>query len=178
MANKVVTFSRNNNQKQIPNNEIYRDISMMAMRRSVPAKSKQTDHRLMAKVSIDKLQDDVSELEYSNYVDRLVNVNAVKNSLHNIFTWIPGERVLNPEFGSMLRKFLYEGITDFNQEQIIAEIRSSVSQWEPRVRIDKIVKLTSSDDAEDNTVHIRVIYSIPSLTEEQFYYDYSTQTSR
>ena len=114
---------------------------------------------------------------YSSKVDKLVNVNAIKNSLHNIFSWTPGERILNPEFGSKLRKLLYEGITDFNQEQIIAEIRNSVSQWELRVRIDDIVKLTSTDDVENNTVYLRVIYSIPSLTKEQFYYDYSTGTS-
>lgn len=41
-----------------------------------------------------------------------VNVRAVFNSLHNIFTWTPGERVLDPEFGSRLRKMLYEQITD------------------------------------------------------------------
>ena len=114
---------------------------------------------------------------YSSKVDKLVNVNAIKNSLHNIFSWTPGERILNPEFGSKLRKLLYEGITDFNQEQIIAEIRNSVSQWELRVRIDDIVKLPSTDDVENNTVYLRVIYSIPSLTKEQFYYDYSTGTS-
>ena len=68
-----------------------------------------------------------------NKLQKLVNVNAIKNSIHNIFSWTPGERILNPEFGSNLRKLLYEGITDFNQEQIIAEIRHSVSQWEPRV---------------------------------------------
>ena len=51
---------------------------------------------------------------YSSKVDKLVNVNAIKNSLHNIFSWTPGERILNPEFGSKLRKLLYEGITDFN----------------------------------------------------------------
>ena len=107
-----------------------------------------------------------------NKLQKLVNVNAIKNSIHNIFSWTPGERILNPEFGSNLRKLLYEGITDFNQEQIIAEIRHSVSQWEPRVQIDNIVKLTDIDDKENNTVHLRIIYSIPTLTTEQFYYDY------
>ena len=105
-------------------------------------------------------------------LQKLVNVNVIKNSIHNIFTWTPGERILNPEFGSNLRKLLYEGITDFNQEQIIAEIRHSISQWEPRVQIDNIVKLTTVEDREDNTVHLRIIYSIPSLSREQYYYDY------
>ena len=111
-----------------------------------------------------------------NKLQKLVNVNAIKNSIHNIFSWTPGERILNPEFGSNLRKLLYEGITDFNQEQIIAEIRHSVSQWEPRVQIDNIVRLTDVDDKENNTVHLRIIYSIPTLTTEQFYYDYDANS--
>lgn len=150
MANKVIQFSQSSLAKKIEDNvkEVFLDINMQ---------SKQQGNKCT--------------------IDKLVNVNAIKNSLHNIFSWTPGERILNPEFGSKLRKLLYEGITDFNQEQIIAEIRNSVSQWELRVRIDDIVKLTSTDDVENNTVYLRVIYSIPSLTKEQFYYDYSTGTS-
>lgn len=44
-------------------------------------------------------------------VNKSVNVQAIKNSLKNIFTWIPGERILLPEFGSKLHMLLYEGIT-------------------------------------------------------------------
>ena len=66
-------------------------------------------------------------------VDALINVEAVKNSLRQIFTWIPGERIINPEFGSNLRRLLYEGLTDYNKELIMAEIKHSVSVWEPRV---------------------------------------------
>ena len=158
MANKVLTFGNNNNKSQTPNNEVYKDLSMVARQAS----------------NSDNIE---TAMTYQSKVDKLVNVNAIKNSLHNIFSWTPGERILNPEFGSNLRKLLYEGLTDFNQELIIAEIRNSVSQWEPRVRIDDIVKLTSTDDVENNTVYLRIIYSIPSLTKEQFYYDYSTGTS-
>ena len=44
-------------------------------------------------------------------VEKSLNVKAIFNSLRNIFTWIPGERILLPEFGSRLRSLLYEGIT-------------------------------------------------------------------
>ena len=102
-------------------------------------------------------------------VDKLVNVNAIRNSLHQIFTWIPGERILNPEFGSNLRKLLYEGITQFNVEQIMAEIRHCVSIWEPRVQITRVVNVGTPEDTEDNVVHIDVQYTIPGLTQDQVY---------
>ena len=98
-------------------------------------------------------------------IDKLVNVNAIRNSLDNIFSWTPGERILNPEFGTNLRKLLYEGITDFNVEQIVAEIKHAVAQWEPRVQVANIVDVSTVEDHENNTVHLKVIYTIPGLSD-------------
>lgn len=105
-------------------------------------------------------------------IAKLVNVDSVKNSLRNIFTWIPGERIINPQFGNRLRQFLYEGITEANTEQVIAEIKKCVSEFEPRVSIVKIVNASTVDDTENNTVHLEIIYTIPSLSPEQFNYSY------
>lgn len=113
-----------------------------------------------------KISNDTYELE------RLVNVRAIRNSLKNIFSWIPGERVLLPEFGSNLRKLLYEGITQHNVEQVIAEIKHIVTKWEPRVTITNIVDASTVDDHENNTVHIKIIFVILGLSDEQFEYDY------
>ena len=81
-----------------------------------------------------------------------MNVKAVFNSLRNIFSWIPGERILNPEFGSKLRLYLYEGITPENKEQIAAEIRGVCLKWEPRVNIVSIHPANDVRLDEDNTV--------------------------
>ncbi len=103
---------------------------------------------------------------------KLVNVKAIYNSLHNIFTWNPGERILDPEFGSKLKTYLYEGITDFNVEQIIAEIRSSISKFEPRVSVQNIINATNINDIENNTIQIDIIFTVPTLSYEQFVYSY------
>ena len=102
-------------------------------------------------------------------IDSKVDVKAVQGSIHNIFTWIPGERILNPEFGSNLRLLLYEGITKFNTERIMAEIRHCVSEWEPRVQIEKVVNVGTVDDTEDNTVHLEVLYTIKGLDNSEVY---------
>ena len=78
---------------------------------------------------------------------------------------MPGERILLPEFGSNLRLLLYEGITDFNVEQIVAEIRHAVAQWEPRVQVENIVDVSTIEDHENNNVHLKVIYTIPGLSD-------------
>ena len=116
MANKTIVIGKNDltdaASENAANNEVYKDVSMLS------------EHKFHNNVSL-------SDKKIGN----LVNVNAIKNSLHQIFTWIPGERILLPEFGSNLRKLLYEGITDFNVERIMAEIRHCISEWEPRVEI-------------------------------------------
>lgn len=149
MANKTIAIGKSNADnasENATNAEVYKDVSMI---------SEHNFHNVAV----------TSNLK----IGSLVNVNAIKNSLHQIFTWMPGERILLPEFGSNLRKLLYEGITDFNVERIIAEIRHCISEWEPRVEIQKVVNASNVDDTEDNTVHIEVLYTIPGLTEDQIY---------
>lgn len=105
-------------------------------------------------------------------VEKSLNVKAIFNSLRNIFTWIPGERILLPEFGSRLRSLLYEGITPQTEEAIVAEIRQSVSEWEPRVQIVEVRNVSTINDTEDNTIHLEVVFSIPSLSDQQYSYSF------
>ena len=106
------------------------------------------------------------------YIAKDVNVKAVFNSIRNIFTWIQGERILNPEFGSRLRLFLYEGITEENKEQIVAEVKGVCLKWEPRVKIISVTPVDEVSDTEDNTVRLDIVFTIPSLSNEQYQYSY------
>lgn len=153
MANIVIKI--NNTKNNSSNNilEVFLDISML---------SKQYSDNEKTKFKVANLKD----------------IEAIKNSLHNIFTWIPGERILNPEFGCNLRRLLYNGITEFNKEQIAAEVRQSISKWEPRVKIEKIVDVGTVDDTENNTVCLDIIFSIPELNNGQYYkYSYVSNKS-
>lgn len=109
---------------------------------------------------------------YKWRVSKLVNVKAVQNSLKNIFTWTPGERILNPEFGSRLKQYLYQGITPETTEQVMAEIRHCVSEWEPRVSITRVIDMSTAQDHEDNTIHLEIMYTIPELSEEEYSYSF------
>ena len=110
---------------------------------------------------------------YSDFqASKDINVKAVFNSIRNIFSWIPGERILNPEFGSKLRLYLYEGITERNKEQIVAEIRSVCLKWEPRVNIISVRPGNNVLDTEDNIVRLDITFTIPSLSDKQYNYSY------
>jgi phage baseplate assembly protein W len=102
-----------------------------------------------------------------------ININAIFNSIYNIFTWIQGERILNPDFGSKLHTYLYEGITEENKEAIAAEIRGVCVKYEPRINVVDIIPVNDIDDQENNTVRLDIKFEIPGLTDEQFRYSYT-----
>lgn len=106
-------------------------------------------------------------------VSKSINVKAVENSIENIFNYIPGERILFPEFGSRIRYYLYEGITQYNVEQLIAEINTSFLKFDPRVIVDDIKDISDNNDTDDNTVVLRIVYHIKDLPFEYYSYDYS-----
>lgn len=197
MANKIISIG--NNTQQPISNEIFKDISMRgaSQLRQVfihnYTKTLQYDGNnnaqiaiddnivLDADIDIDRFSAEFDDSRSTSHVmvksnkytiDKLINVHAVFNSLHNIFHWIPGERILNPEFGSKLYMLLYNGITEFTSEQIIAEIQHCVSKWEPRVQIINVIDVSTTDDTENNTIQLDIIFSIPSLDNTQYKYSY------
>lgn len=149
--NKIIDFRKSSKQNTSYLKDIYLDLSMES---AAQAKSSALEKDLQYKVS------------------KNTNANAVKNAIYNIFTWIPGERILNPEFGSRLKYYLYEGITEFNIEKIISEIKSCVLKWEPRAQITNIVNITNINEVEDSTIHLQIRYIINGLDDQEYYYDY------
>lgn len=136
------------------------------------ADSTSENNRLPDEVYLDVATDQSLGADGRIKMSKDVNVRAVMNSLRNIFTWIQGERILNPEFGETISKYLYQGITQFNVEQIMSEIKRLTSVWEPRVNIVEVVDVSKVEDTEDNTVHLEIVFTIPGLSDRQYTYSY------
>lgn len=96
------------------------------------------------------------------------DVSAVKNSIRNIFIWIKGERILDPEFGTEISKLLYEPINTYNNEKIVSEIKSAVAKYEPRAEIDKIIAENVLDNTENNTIELEIIWHVTGLPLEKY----------
>lgn len=160
MANKVIQIP--NKQVDIPiNMEVYRDISLQSEKCMVKKPKKNSSGKY------------VLEADQEFFLLNDININAIFNSIYNIFTWIQGERILNPEFGSKLHTYLYEGITEYNKEAIVAEIRGVCLKYEPRINIVDIIPVNDINDQENNTVRLDIKFEIPGLTDEQFRYSYT-----
>ncbi len=105
-------------------------------------------------------------------IDRLTDAIAVQNAMRNIFSWIPGERILDPEFGNSIRKFIYEGNTDLTAEKTVQEVQSLVNKYEPRVELDYVGRdendVSLDDQRENNELDIRVVYHIKGLPSQKY----------
>jgi phage baseplate assembly protein W len=66
------------------------------------------------------------------------NVEAIKNSIRNIFNTRPGEKVLNPEFGCSLEKYLFDPVSNLGAQAIGDDISTALATFEPRVTLIKL----------------------------------------
>ena len=88
------------------------------------------------------------------------DINAIKNSLNNLFTTTPGEKVLNPEYGLDLRQYLFLPATKDVAKSIRDEMYMQIGRFEPRVKVSNI-HITILEDV--NEFDITLLINIPSL---------------
>jgi phage baseplate assembly protein W len=85
---------------------------------------------------------------------------AVKNSLFNLFTTIPGQKILNPVYGLNLAQYLFVPIS-VTQAQIIGEsILTGIRRYETRVTV---LNINVETDFDNNQYNILLQLSVPSL---------------
>jgi len=88
------------------------------------------------------------------------DLGAIKNSLFNLFTTVPGQKILNPIYGLNLTQYLFVPIST-TQAQIIGEtIFTGIRKYEPRVNI---ITINVETDYDNNQYNIYLVLSIPSL---------------
>lgn len=110
-----------------------------------------------------------------NKTDIITNddVNAVFGSLKNLFSYSPGERILEPSYGINFTDLLYEPMTESTASSIGMEIFNGIKKWEPRVTIDNI---NVYPDYDDNTYYITLYFKIKGISTNkpiQFTYELS-----
>jgi phage baseplate assembly protein W len=92
------------------------------------------------------------------------NVNAIRNSIKNIFTTKKGQKIYDPEFGASLEQHLFEKVDDFYAKLIGKEILYNIEAYEPRIDVLKILVLPIPDQNEYN---ISIYYTFLKLKKEQ-----------
>jgi phage baseplate assembly protein W len=83
--------------------------------------------------------------------------DQIKSNLINLLLTSTGERVMNPEFGCDLKKFLFEGITESNINALKISIEDSISIYIPEIIVKKIAVDSNIDY---NSIDLTVEYSL------------------
>jgi phage baseplate assembly protein W len=81
--------------------------------------------------------------------------DLVRQSLEQILTTVPGERVMRPEFGCNLQQFVFENNDDLLPQLMQLEIASAIGRWEPRAAFQGL-----DFQRNDTTLIIQVNYVV------------------
>ena len=90
----------------------------------------------------------------------LKNTSAIARSLRNIVFTQPGEKFFQPEFGSRVTESLFDIADEVSALSIRDEIRSSIINYEPRV---KLLDVTVIPNPRENEMNVTIEYEIVGL---------------
>ena len=87
----------------------------------------------------------------------LKNEQAIARSVRNIVFTTPGEKFFDPDFGSSVGEILFENVDDITAVSIRDEIRSSLSNYEPRV---ELIDVEVDPNFDENQFDVLIKYRI------------------
>jgi phage baseplate assembly protein W len=83
--------------------------------------------------------------------------DQIKSNLVNLLLTSTGERIMNPNFGTFLKRFLFEGITDSNLESLKDNLLNSISIYIPDITVTNIIITPNTDY---NSIDLNVDYVV------------------
>ena len=87
----------------------------------------------------------------------LKNSSAIARSIRNIVFTQPGEKFFNPNFGSRVSESLFENVDNSSAIVIRDEIRNSIKNFEPRV---KLLNVFVRPNSQFNEMNVTIEYEI------------------
>lgn len=96
----------------------------------------------------------------SNDLIQLKDATAIGRAVRNLVMTHTSERFFQPKLGSRISRLLFEPMTAILADQIKDEIRTTITQFEPRVRLNKVVCIPNY---EGNDYEITIRYTIVGI---------------
>ena len=90
----------------------------------------------------------------------LKDAAAIARSVRNLVATYPGERFFNPSIGSDIYRVVFEQFDTLTSAEIKSQIETTLSLYEPRIKVDS-VKVENDYDALEFNVTIK--YDIVGL---------------
>ena len=93
----------------------------------------------------------------NNDLIAIKDANAIARSVKNIVFTLPGEKFINPTFGSRISRTLFENIDDITASVIVDEIKESIRNYEPRV---ELLDVEAFPNFDNNQFDVIITYEI------------------
>ena len=93
-------------------------------------------------------------------IQGIYDVEAVKNSIATCFLTSPGQKLLSPNYGLDIRRYLFEPITNDTAYFIRDDIVNNLTKFEPRITLLNVSVLPNIDQQEYDII---MQIDIPSL---------------
>ena len=101
----------------------------------------------------------------------LKNIRSVtQQNLKMLILTAPGERIMDPNYGVGLRRYLFEQDTLNLTEKLQNIILSQASKYMPHIEI-KVIMFRTADETNDipeNSMQVRIKFTIPAIKEIAF----------
>lgn len=111
----------------------------------------------------------VDEIDGPYRLTKTIAEAMQQNFKHMILT-NPGERVMDPDFGVGIRRYLFELVESDVRDMIKNRIRKQVSKYLPMIKVYDISFGDGSTDPADaitieegHTLYVKITYSIPTI---------------
>lgn len=83
--------------------------------------------------------------------------DQIKSNLINLLLTETGERVMNPNFGCFLKRFLFEGITEDNMNELKVSLVNSINTFIPDITVNSIDVVANTDY---NLIDLSINYTL------------------
>ena len=85
------------------------------------------------------------------------DASAIKQAIVNVLLTNKGERLMNPRYGSDIRRFLFEPLDYGTGFQIKSNIRDTLERFEPRI---SVIDIKCTPNFDDNGFDVVLQYNV------------------
>lgn len=99
-----------------------------------------------------------SFIKGSNSVEMVSDEKDIEQSIQIILGTIPGERMMAPEFGCSMYKYVFESKDPTHMTMLKDAVYDALLYHEPRIKVLKIS--LDAEESNENLVHIHIDYKV------------------
>ena len=103
------------------------------------------------------------------------DASAIKQAIVNLLLTNKGERLMNPDYGSDIRKYLFEPLDYGTAFLIKGNIESTISKFEPRI---SVLRISCKPNYDDNGFDVEMTYRIQGTDDPPVAVDFFLSRTR